>query len=173
MSQKLVWDNVGKAQMTLGEKVGGDVKARDSETSLQLTLENALVVAALDSRSKKLSGILEGKNDVIGYAVVINGKVAGADVYASSPLFRKLWDKQLRTACIESVAEYQKDLKFDVPKTEAVETFMADLASGKETKKDVGKRLQETSNETKTGVLFTTLDRDNKNVPLRQCYLAR
>jgi hypothetical protein len=173
MSQREVWDNVGKAQMNLSEKVGGDVKARASETSLQLTLENALLVGALENRHKKLAGILEGKDDVIGYAVVINGKVSGVDVYASSPLFKKLWAKQLKTACIESVAAYEKDLKFEVPKSEAVETFMADLASGKETKKDVGQRLQQTSNETKTGVLFTTMDRDNKNAPLRQSYLAR
>src|SRR5262249_11551100 len=39
MSQRLVWDNVGKAQATLGEKAGGDVKAAQSASSLQLSLE--------------------------------------------------------------------------------------------------------------------------------------
>jgi hypothetical protein len=172
MSQRVVWDNVGKAQKNLSEKVGGDVRSPESASSLQLTLENVRLQAALEGRYKKLTGILDGKDDVIGYAVVINGKVVGVDIYASSMLFKKLWDKQLRTACVEAVAEYDGKLKFEVPKSEAIEAFMADLASGKEAKKDVGKRLQEMTNETKKGILFSTLDRDNKNVPLRQCYLA-
>ncbi len=172
VSQRLVWSNVGKAQMALGEKAGGDVRAPESATSLQLSLENARLRDLFENRKKKLAGILDGKDDVIGYAVVINGKVVGVDVYASSLLFKKLWAKQLETACIESVAEQKSDLKFDEPKAELVQAFMADLASGKEVKKDLDKRLQETSNETKKGILFSTGDRDNKNAPLRQSYLA-
>ena len=41
----------------------------------------------------------------------MNGKVNGADVYAASQLFRKMWPKLIRSAAVEAITDLQKDKK--------------------------------------------------------------
>ena len=60
---------------------------------------------------KKLEKSLDKQKDVIGYAVVINGKVHSADVFANADLFRKLWPKLLKCAAIEAIAENEAKAK--------------------------------------------------------------
>ena len=65
-----------------------------------------------DGYIKKLSGIIDGKSDVIGYAFAVNGKISSSDVYGSNALFRQLWPKLLKASAVEAIAELQKDAKF-------------------------------------------------------------
>jgi len=44
----------------------------------------------------KLSSIVDGKSDVIGYVFAINDKINSGDVYYSNGLFRRFWPKLLR-----------------------------------------------------------------------------
>src|SRR6266487_1910013 len=74
-SQGEVWREVSVAQDKLSANTGGRVNAAASPTSFELALENKQVQANADSYIKALSGILEGKPDVIGYVFAINGKV--------------------------------------------------------------------------------------------------
>jgi hypothetical protein len=125
-----VWKEVSKAQMQLASNVGGSVAAAASPSSLQLSLENKQVQEKLTAYEKAIAGAVEGKSDVIGMALCVNGKVEGAEVYGSAALFGKLWPKLLKSAATDALAQLDDKKKFDPATAKAVETFLADAAAG-------------------------------------------
>ena len=140
-SQAYVWKEVAKAQDSLVSKLGGSVRSQVSHTSLQLTLENEKVRKAIKEYMDKLSGIIQGKGDVLGLAFAINGEVNSIDTYATSELFRKLWPKLLRSCAIEAIIE-QNDEKFDPPKIDDVVAIMEDAKKGKSSLKQLASHLR-------------------------------
>jgi hypothetical protein len=171
-AQGEVWKGVAKAQKELSMKVGSEVRAAASASSLQLTLENKKLLEALDAYVKKLQGSLDKQTDVVGYAVVINGKVNNADVYANADLFRKLWPKLLKASAVEAVTE-KSDKTFTSAGAGAVKAFLADPEKGKRTQKATTKRFVEVQQETAKNVLFETRDEAGKGAVLRRSYLAK
>ncbi len=171
-NQAAVWDNVGKAQMALSKNLKTEVQAKESKSSLELTLEHKKVVASVDACIKKLQDAPKDKKDVIGYAVVINGKVNNADVYASSALFQKLWPKLLKASAVEALAE-KNDKKLEPAKVEAVKAFLADAAKGKKSEKKITERFRQIEQESAKCILFETNDREKKGVTLRRSYVAK
>jgi hypothetical protein len=151
----------------------GGVQAPESRSSLQLTLEHKKVLEAIDAYVKKLQGTPEGKSDVIGYAVCINGKVNNADIYACNSLFLKLWPKLLKASAVEAVAAPNKDKKFTAPTAEAVQNFMADVDKGKQREKKINERLEQLERETPAACLFETRDRDQKGAAVRRSYVGK
>jgi hypothetical protein len=172
-SQRVVWDNVARAQMLLSRNVGANVKADKSESSLQLTLEHKKLVAAVAAYEKALKDCIDGKEDVIGLAIAVNGTMNSADVYASHELFVKLWPKLLQASAIEAVTEQQKGKTFEAPKVDAVKTWLADAEKGKQSIKDVSKRLAEVRQESAKVLLFETVDREQQGACLRRSYVAK
>src|SRR5438445_1162849 len=81
-SQSDVWREVSVAQDKLSANVGERINGAASPSSFELALENKDVQKTADSYIDALSGIVNGKQDVIGYVFAINGKVNSADVYA-------------------------------------------------------------------------------------------
>ena len=77
-----------------------------------------------------MSEVLNGKTDVIGVAVAINGQVEGAEVYGSAALCAKLWPKLLKSAATDALAEFDTQKKFEPATAKAVEAFLADAAKG-------------------------------------------
>ena len=172
-SQSGVWQEVARKQAMLGKNLGGSVKSAASESSLQLSLEDKKLLKAVDTYTKKLTPLLEGKDDVIGFAFAINGQVNSADIYASHRLFKKLWPKLLNATVVEAIAEGQKGKKFKHAKIEDIKALMVDAEKGKASKKDVTKRIRMVTQETKKNVLFVTQDQDQKGVALRKNYIAK
>jgi hypothetical protein len=172
-SQRGVWDNVAMAQKKLSENVGADVKSGKSESSLQLSLENKKLVETVAAYEKALKECVKDKNDVIGMAIAINGKMNCGDVYASHGLFEKLWPKLLQASAVEAVTELQKDKKFDAATLDAAKTWLADAEKGKRSDADINKRLAEVRQESDKILLFETLDREQKGACLRRSYIAK
>jgi len=162
--QQEVWKNVDKTQMQLANNLGQEVRSSASASSLQLTLENAKLGQTTDAYLKKLASIVDGKNDVIGYAVAINGKITNADIYISHGLFQKVWPGLLKGSTVEAIAEMQKDKKFTAPTSEAILGFLADAERGKATSQEITKRVRLVQHETDKGVLFETHDVSAKNM---------
>lgn len=156
-SQGAVWQNVAAAQEKLSRSVGGQVSSPTSESSLQLTIENAKVKATADSYVNALSTIINGKSDVIGYVFAINGKVNSADVYGSSELFKKLFPKLLKANAVEAIAELQKE-SFKPAAAEHAEGFLRDAESARATEKEVSRRVKLVTREDDKNVLFETID---------------
>src|SRR5262249_42866785 len=90
-AQGEVWRSVEQTQERLSKKLGEPVQADESKSSLQLTLENQKVRGAVAPYVNALGELLDRKSDVIGFVVVVNGRIHSADVFASRDLFRKLY----------------------------------------------------------------------------------
>jgi hypothetical protein len=125
-----VWQKVGEAQGKLSKNVASPVADSASPSSLQLTLENKKLQEKLTAYEKALAGSIDGKNDVIGVALCVNGKVEGAEVYGSNVLFQKLWPKLLKSAATDALAEMDEKKTFEPATTKAVEAFLAEAVAG-------------------------------------------
>lgn len=163
-SQGEVWKEVSVAQDKLSANTGGNVRSDASPTSFQLALENRDVQANADSYVQSLGGLLDSRNDVVGYVFAINGKINSADVYASSALFKKLWPKLLQASAIEAVAESRSGEKFAPPKPAEVQGFLDDGSKGVEKERDVSGRVQMVTRDSKDNVSFDTRDRAKSDV---------
>lgn len=104
-SQSEVWDKVAESQDKLSVSANISVRSSESRSSLQLSVENPAVRSNSNEYIRALSGIVNGKNDVIGFVFAINGQINSADVYGSGELFKKLWPKLLKATAIEAVSE--------------------------------------------------------------------
>jgi len=168
-----VWAEVALKQRMLSVSLGKAVQAGESKTSLQLTLEDKKLLKAVDSYTKDLSPILDGKKDVVGFAFAINGQVNSVDVYASGALFKKVWPKLLASAVVEAIAERRKDKKFQQVKADAIKAIIVSANKARASKKDVSPRTLMVTQETKEDVLFETRDRGNQGASLRQNYIKK
>lgn len=163
-SQSEVWNQVSEAQARLSKNVGGSVVDGTSNSSLQLTLENTKVVVSVEDYVKNLSGVVNGKSDVIGYAVAINGKISSADVYVSNALFKKVWIKMLKASATEAVSESRSIRLADPVKAEAVKGFLddSDRAAARDQKVSAGATLR--TREDKDNVMVEARDEKSKTI---------
>ncbi len=171
-SQSEVWKEVEKTQDKLSNNVGKTVKSAASSTSLQLSLEDKEVTATTDEFVKKLSGIIDGKNDVIGYAFVINGKINSADVYASNFLFKKLWLKLLKATAVEAVSELNEARAARVVTVSDIKAFLDGADSGKSQERIITNRVKAVTKEDKENVVFESRDSKTK-VTIHKSYVKK
>lgn len=172
-SQAEVWAKVSEAQDKLSSNVGGRVNSPISASSLQLSLENKQVQEVTDNYIKKLAGIIDGKADVIGYALAINGKVNSSDVYGSSALFKKLWPKLLKASAVEALSELQKGAKFDSVRTDSVRGFFAATEDGKASENKVSDRIKMVTRETDENIVFETRDQKQGEAVIHRSYVKK
>lgn len=163
-SQSEVWEKVSDAQAKLERNVGAPVKAAESASSLQLSLENGKVAATVDEYVKNLTGIVNGRTDIIGYAFAINGKLNSVDIYASNALFKKLWQKNLKATATEAVAESRSVRLAEPVKAKDVEDFIerADKAKPRERVSPAGATV--TTRDDGTNLLVEARDSKTKAV---------
>jgi len=172
-SQSQVWKGVGEAQSKLSQSVDSDVRSPASRSSLQLALENKKVQESTAAYVAKLSSIVEGKSDVIGYVFAINDKISSADLYYSNGLFRKFWPKLLKTTAIEAVAERPLNEKSATVSAEAIKAFFAGAERGEESTSNVTERTQMIKRESEKSLFFETRDLAQKGIWVHRSYLAK
>ena len=172
-NQARVWDEVRTAQEKLSEGVSGDVRGRASRTSLQLTLEHGLVKESAAPYVDKLSSIVNGSNDVIGFVFAINNELNSAEVYSSTSLFKRFWSRLLKTAAIEAVAERAYDKKKELVSMTATGEFLTASERGEETVNDVTKRTRMLKRDAERSVFFETRDMDHGAAWIHRSYLTK
>jgi hypothetical protein len=172
-NQGEVWSKVSEAQDKLSRNVGAPVQAKESASSLQLTLENKRVQGSADAYIKKLSNVPDGKSDVIGYAFAINGKLNSADVYASSALFKKLWPKLLKANAVEAIAELDNSKKFETATLADVRAFILDAQDAGSTEQEVTSRVKIITRENSKNVIFETRDMERKGTWIHINYVSK
>lgn len=172
-SQGEVWAKVSEVQAKLSANAEVTVNSSMSASSLQLSLENGKVKEMTDKYIKKLSSIVDGQSDVIGYAFAINGKVNSADVYGSSVLFKKLWPKLLKASAVEAVADLQKGAKFEAVKADSVQVFLDGADDGKASENEVSGRIKMVTRETDENLVFETLDQKQNEAVLHRSYVKK
>ena len=171
--QTEVWRQVAVNQQKLSVATSQPVAAALSPTSLQLSLESQAVQEHTTEYIKSLSPAIEGKDDVIGYAFAINGKINSADVYASHALFVKLWPKLLKSSVVEALAENKGGKKFEPATAETVRACIADARGGKVTEKDVTPRVRIVTKESAGNVVFETRDRRLDDALIHESYVNK
>jgi hypothetical protein len=161
-SQQEVWGEVAEAQKKLSENVGGDVTRNSSGTSLQLALENRKVTATTGEYIRKLSSLVAGKPDVIGYAFAINGEINSADIYVSNHLFAKLWPRMLKAAAIEAVAE-KNGASVNAPalKPAAIEGFITEAEKGRAKERSTSGKSKVVTRENDGNTMFEARDKSD------------
>lgn len=173
-SQNEVWEKVDEAQQKLTRSVAAEVRAADSATSLQLSLENEKVRETADGYIEKLSGIVNGQTDIIGYAFAINGKLNSADIYASNSLFNKLWPKLLKASAIEATAESAISEKQEMCTIAQAAEFLARAEEGAQvSERQVTDRIKMVTRESGQQVLSETRDLKHEGKWLHRNYLAK
>jgi hypothetical protein len=173
MQQQAVWINVAKAQQQLGKKLGKPVLSKISASSLQLSLEDKKLQETVAAYVKDITPLPDKHNDVIGFAAVINGKVASAEIYGAHGLFMKLWPLLVKATATEAIAELEPDRKIAAVTAVAVSSFLADAERGKSTTRDVTPRVTLRQHESKESVLFESRDAQGESAPVRQSYLRK
>ncbi|HWS90337.1 MAG TPA: DUF6569 family protein [Pyrinomonadaceae bacterium] len=172
-SQAEVWARVDEAQAKLSASTNADVRASASASSYQLSLENDKVRASADEYVKALSGVVEGKRDVLGFAFAVNGRVSSADLYASPALFRRLWPKLLKASAVEALAERTAADKLGAPTADAFEELFVDAGRGREEAREVTRRTRMVKREGERAVFFETRDMQSGGAWFHRNYLAR
>ncbi len=160
-----VWEKVAESQSKLRAN-GGYAMPVDSPSSLQLTLENKELQTAIEEYVAALRGLIEGKPDVIGFAFAINGGVNSADLYASAPLFRKLWPKLLQASAAEAVAERgAAGASAPPPALDAVRDLVWDAQLGEARVREIpGSQLRESVRESTQAASIESLDADGSMI---------
>jgi hypothetical protein len=156
----------------LKENVGQDIPTA-SESSLQLTLEASVVQESVAPSLQKLSTVVDDKEDVIGFAYAINGKINSAEVYASHALFRKLWPKLLKASAVEALGERKTDDTVLPVSADAVRDFLADAERGKAFLQTVSARTQQVMQEMDKNLLFETRDKQQEGAWIHRSYLTK
>ena len=173
VSQGDVWEEVDKSQVKLSASVASDVRANSSATSLQLTQENEKVQAATKSYIEKLSSIINGHSDVIGFAFAINNELNSADVYASNAMFKRFWPRLLKTAAIEAVAERTSETKKEIISITSTGEFIVASERGAELLNEVTKRTHMLKRDGEKSIFFETRDMAHGGAWVHRSYLTK
>jgi hypothetical protein len=171
--QGSVWQEVDMLQEQLAKKVGGRVRAPQSQSSLQLTLENNRVSTRAADYVRELSPIVQAQDDAIGYAFAINGQLQGAELYAAHGLFQKQWQKLLHANAIEAIADLEKGKQVDPVEPSAVASCLQDGEKGQAVTREVSKRVRLLWRETKRSILLETRDQARQDAWLHKTYVAK
>ena len=173
VSQARVWGEVGVAQEKLSASVAVPVQSTRSQSSLQLALENDKVQASATDYVEKLSSIVEGQNDVIGFVFAINGKLNSADVYGATWIFSPFWPRLLKTAAIEAVAERTSAEKCEPVSISSAAEFLTASEQGAETIKAVTARTHMLQRESEKSLFFETRDMAHNALWIHRNYLMK
>ena len=172
-SQSEVWETVKVAEQKMSANLNETVAVSASPSSYELAVSNSIVVKAGNDYIKALSSIVRNKPDVIGYVFAINGHVNSADVYASRPLFLKLWPKLLRASSVEAIAELNQATANQPVTNEAIHTFLSDSERATGNTKDVTHRVKLVTREDEKNIFFETQDRADKDNWVHRNYIRK
>jgi hypothetical protein len=171
-SQTEVWNAVAETQARLAASVGEDVAAPASPTSLQLSLENPKVAAAVTTHVAALAKLAADHPDAVGYLYAVNGKISGGDIYSSPLLFRKLWPRLLEASVTEAVAEPAEGSAGQGVAADDAAAFLTAMDSAAATDQRLPAGVTIVSRETDKAAAFETRS-DSAEGWLHRSYIAK
>jgi hypothetical protein len=170
-NQREVWREVARTQRKLSASTNENVAANRSATSLELSMENEKLVKLVEEYVAALADAPEGKKDVIGLGIAVNGEVMSVDIYAAEKLFRKVYPKLLRAAAMEAIAKKQANKRFASLAAGDVAEFMAEMdAERVSEKRSVSKSDEMLFRENKAGLLY---DHNSNGQLLHRSYIQK
>ncbi|MDR2816932.1 MAG: hypothetical protein LBB62_09565 [Proteiniphilum sp.] len=165
--QDKVWEEVAEYQEKASEKVNAEVRSNTSPTSLQLTLEDDKIKAGIAEYVDALQPAFDGKDDVLGFAFFINGKISTVETFGNAALFKKLQKKLLEAAASEAFEHYDENLKFEAPALSIFKSFMETAENGTETSRQTSVNMMEYSKKNDSSILIRSINTDAGKAALR------
>ncbi|MEM7104905.1 MAG: DUF6569 family protein [Bacteroidota bacterium] len=166
-NQRKVWDNIEEQQDKLNSNVSYyfaadiDVKSADSESSLELTLDNKELKEMKETYKAKFKNLV--KNKTVGFAYAINGELYNVDIYNNNRLFVDLFEKLLDAAIIEAITDLdQKQKEYNYLSLPDVISELEKENKPEENSKTLNKRTHWHSKEDDDKIVFTSLDKGNE-----------
>ena len=165
-NQQRVWQEVARAE-------GRAVTVARAQASADATSSVALSTPPILSSTGTYNAIAENKavnggrtayvnallpsirkhTDAVGLAVVINGKMAAADVYTSAALFEALSGKLLESYALEALLTRGDTQPSGPPSKQQVTTFLANAALPPASAEMVGESMRRSTRENDDAVL--------------------
>ncbi len=171
--QGAVWGAVAEAQEKYSRQLNKSVRNPDSETSLQLTLEDEDLERKIEAYTETLEKIVRDSRDVIGFAFAINGELNSADIFGSSRFFAKVWPRLLEAAATEAMGEFQAGATWPPVSLADVKELLASTAGTEARAQQVTDDLQEITHESAESILFETKQETDEDKWLRRNYLKK
>lgn len=175
-NQGRVWQEVETAKEDLSDSLNTDVAGVASRSSLQLALENGKVQESAAKYTDKLTSLIDGHSDVIGFVFAINNKLNSADVYPSNVMFKQFWPRLLKAAAVEAVAESSPAATRqgnEAVTINAAGDFLVAAEKGAESVNEVTKRTHMLKRESEQGIFFETRDMAHGGAWIHRNYLTR
>lgn len=172
-SQRQVWNEVEVANDKLTAGVAANVRARESESSFQLALENDKVQEFATRYLDELTSIVDTYSDVIGFVFAINNSLNSADVYSTNAQFKRFWPRLLKTAAIEAIAERTSDVPSEIVSISGTGEFLIGSERGTETLNEVTTRTHMLKREADASLFFETRDMAHGGAWVHRNYLTR
>lgn len=165
-NQSRVWSEVAEQQEKLNYNISQhystnvDVKANESASSLELTLDNKELKRMKESYKAHFSNLLEEQN--IGLAYAINGELYTLDIYNNKQLFVDLFEKLMDACIVEAITDLDsQQKKYNYLSVQDLKNLLTIDATAKENAKDLNARTRWISKEDKEKIIFTSLDKEN------------
>jgi hypothetical protein len=152
-NQGKVWDEVASANAKSGVKIQSG-----AFTGQYVEPEAA---KRLDPYLQKLTKPIVEHRQVVGVVVAIDGKVESFDVFESTPLFRKLWPKLLKSYAVDAAnaAEGRDAKETPPPCSQAVAAaFVKEAITADVTSEDQSGNLAIAQRDSEKVLLFTAHD---------------
>jgi hypothetical protein len=108
---------------------------------LLLTQTSHPVKEKVQEYTKNLAGVVTGKTDVVGFALVLDGVVKNADLYGSPELFFAAWPKLLKSSVVEALQRGSSGRTAAVDGSTVAE-FLREAYTIRETKTAINSRTQ-------------------------------
>lgn len=158
--QSAVWQEVSNFQQNTSKNLNKNTRSSESATSLQLTLEDKDLRLSVKEYTEVMNKAFEGKNNIVGFAFCINGKISTVEYFANSRLFEKLRAKLVESAANEAISQYEKDKDFALITAKEVEDFIAKAEEGKAETTITTESMTEEKRETKESIMFSTFEKE-------------
>jgi hypothetical protein len=154
--QQKVWDEVSKQNAkNMVETASGTFTANYSEAD------------SIDRLTPFLNELLkpiDATDNVVGVIVAVNGQVTSMDVFASTPLFRKLWPKLLKSYALDAVNADDGQAIANTAKRDQALAFLQETAKAQGDKIDTHGDLAVLQRENERALLFSAHERRPEDV---------
>jgi len=129
--QQRVWDNVATASRGMVAAAPMGAPMMQGTTSYAKVMQNPEVEKTVASLASNYDGLLREVRQVgaKGLVVAINGRITWADVFASSDLLEKYWQKLIRSYAAESITNASGGAPAD---QKAAQIFLDQLQGNRE-----------------------------------------
>lgn len=162
-SQQNVWNEVSAVQEKLSTNLSKSVRSNESQSSLQLTLEDKDVQKNTKEYFENISKMLKDKKDAVGLAFAVNGEFNSADIYGSSSLYQKLREKNLTAASTEALSEYAKNKKYNKVSVDDLVKWLNEAEKGNSKDRSVNKQIHLKVKESDKDIIFETYTKTSKD----------